>query len=265
MALETGTVIGDLDANAPSKDDQVGEGDDHLRLIKSILKTQFPGANGNGFNAQILANETELNYLRGCRDNVQDQIDDLGETLSAPAETQLTIRTPNNTVPLGWSRVTDSSQFGGRMMRIVTTDSPQGQGGQHNPIFNDRVPAHNHPGSTDFHNHSHSATVSNYNHSHGGTVSQESHQHDYVTLWDDPGNNEWAVDLAPPAPNVYAITWQTEPDTHSHTLNLDSNNHNHTVTNSSDSHDHVVNIGNNTENNTAWQPYYYDFMLIRKD
>ena len=43
MALETGTHIDDLVATNPSRTDGIGTTDDHLRLIKAVLKASFPG------------------------------------------------------------------------------------------------------------------------------------------------------------------------------------------------------------------------------
>lgn len=42
MSLETGTFISDLDVNNPVVGDQVLQGDDHFRLIKTVLKNTFP-------------------------------------------------------------------------------------------------------------------------------------------------------------------------------------------------------------------------------
>lgn len=45
MALETGTWVDDLVVSNPvGASDQANQGDDHLRLIKSVLKTTFPNA-----------------------------------------------------------------------------------------------------------------------------------------------------------------------------------------------------------------------------
>jgi len=44
MALETGTFVDDLVVTNPVAADSVSQGDDHLRLIKSLLKTTFPNA-----------------------------------------------------------------------------------------------------------------------------------------------------------------------------------------------------------------------------
>lgn len=54
MGLETGDYIGDLVTTNPTVTDQKQFGDDHLRLLKSVLKKSF-----NGFPGQIIAYATE--------------------------------------------------------------------------------------------------------------------------------------------------------------------------------------------------------------
>jgi len=44
MALESGTFISDLVITNPPGGDQVRQGDDHVRLVKSVLKNTFPNA-----------------------------------------------------------------------------------------------------------------------------------------------------------------------------------------------------------------------------
>jgi len=46
MGLETGTYVADLVTTNPTSGDLRSAGDDHLRLIKSVLKATFPGADG---------------------------------------------------------------------------------------------------------------------------------------------------------------------------------------------------------------------------
>lgn len=47
MALETGNYVGDLVITNPTPSDQKSAGDDHLRLIKTALKTSFAGFTGS--------------------------------------------------------------------------------------------------------------------------------------------------------------------------------------------------------------------------
>lgn len=45
MSLETGTYVADLNVSNPPGSDTKSQGDDHLRLIKTVLQNTFPGAN----------------------------------------------------------------------------------------------------------------------------------------------------------------------------------------------------------------------------
>ena len=75
MPVETGETIAQLDDTWPLSGDAIPEGDDHIRLIKSVLKDQFPGSVGNGFNKAITATEDEINHLSGVTSGIQDQLD----------------------------------------------------------------------------------------------------------------------------------------------------------------------------------------------
>lgn len=150
MPLETGVTLLQLDESWPLGGDPTNRGDDHLRLIKSILKTQFPGVGGNGFDTPILATEQEINWLAGLTGNVQAQFDSLGErldsleaTLNAPPGTVLTFY--QLTPPLGWTQDTSNNDA---MFRVVST-SGGGSGGSDSPILNDKVPIHSHTASID--------------------------------------------------------------------------------------------------------------------
>ena len=62
MALESGTFIDSLNANNPAITDQIDQGDDHIRLIKSTIKSTFPSVTGavTLTHTQINALETRL-------------------------------------------------------------------------------------------------------------------------------------------------------------------------------------------------------------
>jgi len=61
MALENATYINQLIATYPPGGDDRSTADDHLRLLKSVLQTQF----ANFDNVAVLATPTELNGLAG--------------------------------------------------------------------------------------------------------------------------------------------------------------------------------------------------------
>lgn len=107
MPLESGTTIAELDALNPTGLDNISQGDDHLRLIKNVLKQQFPGEAGQGFAIPITATETEINFLENMRSNVQDQIDGLAAgavtNLFAPEGTHMLFY--DEVPPVGWTIV----------------------------------------------------------------------------------------------------------------------------------------------------------------
>lgn len=68
MAAESATYISQLDAAAPAANAQVSEGDDHLRLLKAVLKAQFP----NLGEAAITVSAQVINRLVGLSANIVD-------------------------------------------------------------------------------------------------------------------------------------------------------------------------------------------------
>lgn len=59
MGLETGNFISDLIATNPTGTDPRNQGDDHIRLVKSVLKTTFPNVSG-----AITLSHTEINSIK---------------------------------------------------------------------------------------------------------------------------------------------------------------------------------------------------------
>ena len=88
MALETVTYISDLVPTNPTATDQAQYGDDHLRNIKSALKTTFPNVAG-----AVTPSHVEFNYVTGVTSGIQAQFDAhtatlaLKATLASPALT----------------------------------------------------------------------------------------------------------------------------------------------------------------------------------
>lgn len=74
MPLENAMTIAQLDSTWPLGLDSSSRGDDHLRLLKAVLKAQFPGADGHGYSKPITVTEDELNTL-------PQKVADLGKTL----------------------------------------------------------------------------------------------------------------------------------------------------------------------------------------
>ena len=141
MPLEDGTTISSLDKSFPLPDDVVNQGDDHLRLIKKVLKTTFPGEGGEGFNIPITATEEELNNLAGLDFNILDGFKFIGSVfgnaLTAPVGTIMLFA--QVTPPAGWAQVTNASNC---MLRHVTDSSGGTFAGTDSPIELDLAHSH---------------------------------------------------------------------------------------------------------------------------
>ena len=74
MALESATYISDLVSTNPTGADSRATADDHLRLIKSTIKTTFPNVSG-----AVTPTHTELNYVAGVTSAIQTQINAKGD------------------------------------------------------------------------------------------------------------------------------------------------------------------------------------------
>lgn len=73
MTVETASFPPQLNTNWPQASDMVSEGDDHIRLTKTVMKTTFPNVAG-----AVSASHTELNYVTGVTSGIQGQINAKG-------------------------------------------------------------------------------------------------------------------------------------------------------------------------------------------
>jgi hypothetical protein len=85
VGLETGTYIDSLNAANPTATDPKSEGDDHLRLLKSTIKSTLPNVTGAVTATHtelnildgVTATTAELNWVDGVTSNIQTQINNL--------------------------------------------------------------------------------------------------------------------------------------------------------------------------------------------
>lgn len=136
MPLENANNISQIDDRYPLPSDPGSRGDDHLRLIKSVLKKQFPGKDGNGFNTPITLTEEFLNGLPAAIQSLQDKMDKrwpVGCLLLLVVSTD-----PNGDYPGTWERIkVDAS------LHINPTDAAPGPlTGSNTPTV--PVPKHSH-------------------------------------------------------------------------------------------------------------------------
>jgi len=89
MAKETATYISQLVATNPVASDSVSVGDDHLRMLKTVLKTQFSGLSGT---TAVSSSEAELNILDGVTSTAAElnylDLTTLGTSADSKALTQ---------------------------------------------------------------------------------------------------------------------------------------------------------------------------------
>jgi len=103
MALETATYIDGLVITNPAATDGLAQADDHMRLIKSTIKTTFPNVTGainathtevnvlDGITAStselnildgVTATAAEINHLSGATSNIQTQLTTLSSSVT---------------------------------------------------------------------------------------------------------------------------------------------------------------------------------------
>lgn len=185
MSVEQASFISQLVPTNPNIKDPVHNGPDHFWLLKNVLKSQFPGKEGSGFAQAIIANEEELNYVKGVRKSIQDQIDSLAAGQSDSAfEKGTTIVFAQPQAPTGWAQVTDGT-LDNRMIRVVVGNGGA-VGGNDSPIVNNFVPTHDHSYTTGASGgHGHTVTIANAaaNHTHPISISgaDTNHNHTFTT------------------------------------------------------------------------------------
>jgi hypothetical protein len=153
MALETSTYIDGLVATNPVATDGLQQADDHMRLIKSTIKSTFPAITGavtathteinhlNGYLGDVVdfnylvdlhatgVTATEYDYLDGVTSNIQTQINAISTTLvSDPSPTlSANLDTDGNAITFGsWTISLDASNglsfaYAGDVKLVMTT------------------------------------------------------------------------------------------------------------------------------------------------
>ena len=89
MGVETATYISQLSATNPLGSDPISEGDQQIRLLKTVLQAQFSGLAGT---TAVTADGAEMNLLDGCTATTTElnylDITTLGTSANSKAVTQ---------------------------------------------------------------------------------------------------------------------------------------------------------------------------------
>lgn len=164
MGLEIANNIAQLQSVNPDKSDVMHEGDDHIRLIKSVLKVVFagePAADGtpaDGFKSSITVNPERINGALAGYDStkgtVENRLNGLARdsNLYAPSGTEMIFY--QAAAPNGWVKVDVSGDH-----LCIISDTGGGNGGTATPTSIDfthkhtvgdtqlditQIPSHNH-------------------------------------------------------------------------------------------------------------------------
>ena len=122
MALETATYINGLVVTNPVATDGLAQADDHMRLIKSTIKSTFPSITG-----AITATQVELNVLDGITSSTAE-LNILDGVTSTAAELNILDGVTATTAEINYlSGLTGNiqSQIGGISTALVNDTSPQ--------------------------------------------------------------------------------------------------------------------------------------------
>ena len=117
MPVETFNYIDSLNTANPTATDNVSEGDDHIRGIKTTLKNTFPNVNG-----AVNATDEELNYVDGVTSAIQTQLD--GKLTSTTGVTK-TATTGSAELPSGTTAQRDGTPSAGYLRWNSTEGSAE--------------------------------------------------------------------------------------------------------------------------------------------
>lgn len=144
MGLESATYISQLDTLWPLGGDPVNKGDDHVRLLKAVLKAQFPNFTAAAANITITelnllvgltANFSELNQLDGAtvnstKINRLNSISGNGALDAFPAGTKMLFQ--QTSAPTGWTK---EVTYNDRALRIVSGAAGSGGSSPFSTVF----------------------------------------------------------------------------------------------------------------------------------
>ena len=115
MALENGTYINSLNASNPTITDQIDQGDDHIRLIKSTIKNTFPSVTG-----AVTLTHTQINDLPG-------DLTALETTVNTTITNSLALKANINSPTLTGTPTSTTPAAADNSTKIATTAFVQGE------------------------------------------------------------------------------------------------------------------------------------------
>lgn len=239
MTVEFATYIDSLSPDLPAGDDFLSEGDDHIRLIKQVLRQTFPNVAG-----PVTLTQGDLN-LAGF-----------------PAGTRMLFQQAS--APPGWFRV-DFAEAEAMLRVVGAAEVDNTVRGVHSPVLNDIVVSHSHVVNRALFTHTHTVN--------GTTGNENVHHAHYVSLGGGDHTHSYrggagAQNLGPVDAQSHNITPSANlagGHTHSGWSGTENTLHVHAFSTTSGG---AAWTGGNP--NTAvtgeesWQPKYFDVMLCQR-
>jgi hypothetical protein len=189
MTIESATYISDLDDTYPAGTDQKKEGDNHIRLLKTVLRATFPNIAG-----AMTLSHTQLNAL--------------ADALTAPSGTKMFFN--QTSAPTGWTKETGTDNAA---LRLVSGTVSSGGSSNFTSVFGSSV-------STG----SHTLTASEMpSHTHTGTTGTESAAHThgdsgFYGFGSGSGSSPYAAGFN----SFRALSLGTESASHTHSFTTSS-------------------------------------------
>jgi hypothetical protein len=162
MPLEVATYVNQLDENWPTGGDKQDRGDDHIRLIKDVMKNTLAGSTGDGWDSPVTVDPAFLNGLAARLTAIEQSIKD--QHPIGCLEFRADNVNPGTLYPATvWTLITgDYAIFLGSGANAGTTTGSNSVGVP--------LPSHNHPVSiSDGGNHTHPFGVTRAYDESGGT------------------------------------------------------------------------------------------------
>lgn len=148
MALESTTTIAGLNSTNPTSSDTIGQADNHIRLIKTVLKTTFPN-----FSGPITATNTEVDAYATRLTSAETTITSHTNSLATliPAGIIAMWSGLNSAIPTGWVLCDGQNSTPDLRNRFIVGSGSSyttGNTGGANSVTSGSAGAHNHSGVT---------------------------------------------------------------------------------------------------------------------
>lgn len=209
MTIEVANTIAELDSLLPANGDFIFEGDNHIRLIKKVIKQAFPGDLGAGFDQAIIAYETELNFVSGVVSLIQDQLDAL-HLGKVPVKGIILYSGSIGSIPSNFQVCNGTNGTPNLANQIIYGTNTEGQLGDTGGTNNANIQDHTH----------------NFTHGHSGSslAADGAHSHTYQSSGDWTGSASSDLGIGGLDAAIDRTVVTSAAGSHGHTTTINNDN-----------------------------------------